>query len=166
VQQCGEAKDAPGSDEAAWVLSSLGFGLRQQHVQAVGGLGAAQLFAHGLVAQQARDTRQRLQVIGAGRFRGQQQEDQIHRMFVDSIEIDGLFQAREHAIEAFEVRQLAVRNGNAVADTRGAETLAFQQRFLLVALRPATTPSGFSKSLISITQPMCRTNHGSAGIKG
>ncbi len=58
---------------------------------------------------------------------GQQQEDQIDRLFVDRVEVDGLFQPREHPIQTCKAGQLAVRDGDAIADAGGAQLLAFDQ---------------------------------------
>ena len=81
------------------------------------------------IAQQARHARQRLEVIGAGGFRRQQQKNQIDRLAVERLEIDRPLQPREQPEQAAELRQLAVRNGDAVADRGGAELLALQQDF-------------------------------------
>ena len=81
------------------------------------------------VAQQARNARQRLQVVGARGFRRQQQENQIDRLAVERLEIDRLVQPREQAEQPTELRQLAVRNGDAIADAGRAELLALQQHF-------------------------------------
>ena len=49
------------------------------------------------LAQQARDARQRLQVIGTGVLGRQQQEDQVDRLVVERLEVDRLLQPREQA---------------------------------------------------------------------
>ena len=48
----------------------------------------AQFVRDGGIAQEPRDARQRLEVIGAGAFRREQQKDQIDRLIVERLEID------------------------------------------------------------------------------
>src|SRR3546814_19501943 len=63
----------------------------------------------------------------AGRFRCQQHEDQVDRVFVDGIEVDRRLQAGEQPIETVQLRQLAVRDADAGADAGGAPPLALPQ---------------------------------------
>ena len=46
-------------------------------------------------SQQPRNARQRFQVIGAGAFGGQQQEDQIDRLTIEGLEIDRAIEPSE-----------------------------------------------------------------------
>ena len=80
------------------------------------------------LAQDAGDAGQRLEVVGAGALRREQQEEQVDRLAVEGLEVDRLVEAREQAEQAVELRQLAVRDGDAVADAGRAEALALQQR--------------------------------------
>ena len=79
---------------------------RQHRVDRLGVARGAQLFRHVLVAQQPRDSRQRFQVIGAGAFGRQQQEDQVDRLAVHRLEIDRPLQPREQAEQLFQLGQL------------------------------------------------------------
>ncbi len=81
------------------------------------------------IAKQTRDARQRLEMIGAGAFRREQQKHQIDRLAVERFEIHRPLQPREQAEHVAELRQLAVRSGDAVADAGGAELLPLQQDF-------------------------------------
>ena len=67
-------------------------------------------------------------MIGAGGFRRQQQKDQIHGLLVDGLEVDRRSQSREQAVEAVQIRQLAVGNGDADADTGGSQPFALEKR--------------------------------------
>src|SRR6266550_4200333 len=75
------------------------------------------------VAQQPRDAGERLEVIGARRFRREQQENQIHRLAIERLKIDRPIEARKQAYQFLQLRQLAVRDRNAVADAGAAELL-------------------------------------------
>jgi len=103
-------------------------GVHQKGEQGVARIRAAQFFANRRVAQQPRDPGQGLEMVGPGRFRRQQQKDQIDRLLVHRIEIDRLVQAGEDAVKAVKTDRFAVRNGDAVADARRAQALALQQR--------------------------------------
>src|SRR3546814_19179544 len=95
----------------------------------LGAVGAAKLFADRAVAEQARYPRQRLQVIGAGCLRCQQHEDQVNRMIVDGIEVDRRLQSGDAAIEAIQLRSLAVRDADAVPDAGGSQAPTLHQPF-------------------------------------
>jgi hypothetical protein len=79
------------------------------------------------LAQQPRDAGQRFEVIGAGAFGRQQEKDQIDRLAVERLEIDRPIEPREQSEQPAEIRHLAVGNGDAVADSRGAELFALHQ---------------------------------------
>ena len=102
---------------------------RQHGIERVGIARFAQLARDLRIAQQARDARQRLEVIGAGGFRRQQQKNQIHRLAVERLEIDRPLQPREQSEQAAEFRQLAMRDRHAIAHRGGTELLALQQNF-------------------------------------
>ena len=65
-------------------------------------------------------------MIGAGAFRGEQQEHDIDLVAVDRVEIDRLGEAREDAGDALQPDELAVRNGDALAEPGRAEPLTLQ----------------------------------------
>ena len=71
----------------------------QQGVECVPVRRTAELFAHRPVAQKAGYPGKRLEMIGAGVFRRQQQEQQIDRLVVHRIEIDRLLKPREDALD-------------------------------------------------------------------
>src|SRR5580700_11829709 len=66
-------------------------------------------------------------MIGAGAFGREQEKDQVDRLAVERLEIDRSVEPREQSEQAAEVRHLAVGNGDAVADGRGAELFALHQ---------------------------------------
>ena len=67
-------------------------------------------------------------MIGAGRLGRDQEKNQIDRRAIERVEVDRPLEPRENPEDRFDSRQLAVRNGDAVAYAGGAETLALQQR--------------------------------------
>ena len=99
----------------------------QQREEFTGVVAIAQLLAGGRVAQQSGDTGKRLEVIGAGVLGREQQEDQIHRLVVDGVEVDRLLEAREQAKELFHLAKAAVGDGNAATHTGRAQAFAFDQ---------------------------------------
>ena len=66
-------------------------------------------------------------MVGAGAFRRQQHEDQIHRLAVERLEIDRPIEPCEQPEQLVEPDELAVRNGDPVADSGRAQLLALQQ---------------------------------------
>jgi hypothetical protein len=58
----------------------------------------------------------------------QQKKHQIHRLPVDRIEIDWVFQLRKEAKEALQTCYARVRNGDTLADTGRAECLTRLER--------------------------------------
>ena len=66
-------------------------------------------------------------MVGPGILGSQQQEHQIDRRLVDGIEIHRLVETREHAVEAVQFGQLAMRDRDAAADAGGAKALTLQQ---------------------------------------
>ena len=65
-------------------------------------------------------------MVRARRFRGDQQEDQVHGGAVLRLEVDGPLQPGENPEYALHPRDLAMGNGDAVADPCGAQPLALQ----------------------------------------
>ena len=59
-------------------------------------------------------------------FRRQEQKHQIDRLVVQRLEIDRRFQAGEDTGDALHAGELAMRNGDAVADTGRAQPLTLQ----------------------------------------
>src|SRR5690606_41497886 len=82
--------------------------LREQRVDGVWPVGAAELVADGAVAEQAGDAGEGLEVVGAGALGGEQEEDEVDRLLVDGVEVDRLPEAGEQAVEAGEARQPAL----------------------------------------------------------
>jgi len=68
-------------------------------------------------------------VVGAGVVGGQQDEHQIHRLAIQRIIGNRRAQAGKQPIDAVDGGQLAVGNGNALADAGGAQLFAGQQGF-------------------------------------
>ena len=79
------------------------------------------------IAQQSRDARERLEMVGARALRRKQEENQIDRLVVERFEIDRPVEAREQTEQLVELGQLAMRNGNAIADAGRAQLLTLQQ---------------------------------------
>jgi len=76
------------------------------------------------VAQDARHVRQRLEVVGAGAHRRQQHHHQVNRLVVDRLEVDRGVQPREQRRHPVRAGDLAVRNGEPVAEPGRAQRLA------------------------------------------
>src|SRR5215831_903775 len=66
-------------------------------------------------------------MVGAGGFRRKQQKNEIDRLTVERLELHGLFESRKQSKQLVELRQLAVRNGDAVTDAGRTELLALLQ---------------------------------------
>ena len=66
---------------------------RQHGIQRLGITRIAQFAGDLGIAQQARNARQRLEMVGAGGFRREQQEYEIDRLAVERLEIDRLVRA-------------------------------------------------------------------------
>ncbi len=87
-------------------------------------------------------------MIGAGPFGRKQEEHDIDRLAVDGVEVDRLGKAREDADDALEPGELAVGNGDALAEPGGAEPLALQQNVEDFAFRkPGETGGAGGKIL-------------------
>ena len=79
---------------------------------------SAQFMGNCWIAQRTRHARQRFEMVGPRTFRCQQQEDEIHRLAIQSLEIDGLFASREDTESLVEFGHFAMRNSNTVANSR------------------------------------------------
>src|SRR5262245_29057188 len=66
-------------------------------------------------------------MISAGAFWREQQEYQIDGLAIERFEIDRPLQAGKNAEQLAELRQLAMRNGNTVADAGRAELLTLHE---------------------------------------
>src|SRR6185436_16296314 len=75
----------------------------------------------------ARDPRQRLEMLADGVLRRDEQEEEVRRLAVERVEVDALRMAAERAEDALQRPQLAVRDGDSVADRSAAEALALPQ---------------------------------------
>ena len=87
--------------------------------------------------KQAGAHRQRLEMVGSRRFRGDQHENEIDGESVRCLEIDRALEPREDAENLLALGELAMRNGDAVADPGRAEPLALQDRIEDLARRQA-----------------------------
>src|SRR5262245_60542877 len=96
----------------------------QNSIKGTAILRRSQLLDRGGFSQQPRNARQRLQVVGPRVLGCQQQKDQIDILVVERAEFDRLRQPCEQADDVGETRNSAVRNSDATADGRRAETLA------------------------------------------
>ena len=128
-----------GNENASWELGRLQSVavalLGEQRIEHFRLLRRTQLFASRLIAQQPRHARQRLQMIGAGILRRQQQKHEIHRLIVDRIVSNRCLQPREHADDVRQPRQPAMRDRDTLPHPRRTEALAFRQRLENAALR-------------------------------
>src|SRR5690348_2688978 len=98
---------------------------------------AAHRLAKRAVAEHLRELGEDLQVL-LGRLLGHEQhEDQRHRRAVGRIERYRLRQANEGAERFLQSLDAAVRDGDALAEARGAELLAREERFEHLGARDA-----------------------------
>jgi hypothetical protein len=95
---------------------SVAFKGRGQHGPQLPGCFEAAQFVHdGFGAQQARHAGQRLEMIGASAGRRQQHDDKIDRLVIDRIELDRLVQPGEQGNDLIKAGDLAMGNGDAIA---------------------------------------------------
>lgn len=73
-----------------------------------------------------RNSGQGLEVIRAGTLGREQQENQIDRLVVQCFEIDRRFKTCENTGDLMNAVELAMRNGDAVAHTGGAELFTLE----------------------------------------
>src|SRR5215207_9456790 len=73
-------------------------------------------------------------MVGSGQLRGKEEEDQVHGLAVDGFEVDRSFEARKEAEDPGDPGELAVRDGDAVADPGGAEPFALEEDIEELAL--------------------------------
>src|SRR6185369_16220516 len=91
--------------------------------------GGDQFVAKPAILEQARHTRQRLQMLADRILGGDQQKEQVGRAAVERIEIDPASMAAKRTDDPLQAGHLAVRDGDAVADRRAAEPLPVPQHF-------------------------------------
>src|SRR5437588_12957520 len=87
-------------------------------------------------------------MIGARRFRGEQQKDQIDRLAVERLEVDRPIEPREQAEQSLELGQLAVRDRDAIADAGRAELLTLLQDFQDLTLALSGEPGGARREFL------------------
>src|SRR6476469_8221270 len=92
------------------------------------------------LAQQPRDARQRLKMIGARAFRREQQKDNVDGCSVNCVEVDRIGKARADAGDALKANEFAMRDGDALAEPGRAQPLTLQQRVEDVTLLQAGEP--------------------------
>ena len=73
-------------------------------------------------------------MIGAGAFRGEQQKHDVDGLPVHRLEIDGLGKARADSGDALQPGELAVRDGDALAEAGRAKPLTLEQGVEDIAL--------------------------------
>src|SRR5574337_657693 len=100
----------------------------EQRVKRRGLARCAQLRRRRRVAQEPRAHGQGFQMVGAGRFGRDQQEDEVHRQPVGRIEVDRPVETGEHAENLLTLGELSVRNGDPVADASRTQALPLQDR--------------------------------------
>src|SRR5499433_1449222 len=87
-------------------------------------------------------------MVGAGGFRREQQKHEINRLTVERLELHGPFEARKQSEQLVELRQLAVRNGDAVTDAGRTELLALLQNLENRSLALAAELGGLGGQLL------------------
>src|SRR5690606_2536886 len=98
-------------------------------------MGAAQLGNRISVAQHTGDARKCLQMIRASIFRRKKQKNKIDGLIVQRLEINRGFQTSKDSSYFVNIRQLAVRNGNAITNPGGTKALALENCFENFTLR-------------------------------
>src|SRR5215470_6227259 len=83
--------------------------------------------AKGGVLEQPGDSRQGLQMIGGGIFRGDQNKKQVRRSAIQRSEINPLQTTSENADDAVDPPKLSVRDRHTFTYGRRADALPFQQ---------------------------------------
>src|SRR5262249_26296826 len=121
---------------------------RQHGIERFGVAGIAQFAGDIGIAQETRDARQRLEMVGAGGFRREQQKNEIYRLTVERLELHGPFESRKQSEQLVELRQLAVRNGEAGTDASRTELLALLKNLENRALALAAELGGLGGQLL------------------
>ena len=123
------------SDEGSGGLYGTAFG--QDGVQFGGVSVGPQFLHHTRITHGARHKGKRLEVVHARILGGEQRKDQIHRLAINAIIVQRLFQPQEHASDAGQILQPCVRQGDAMAHTGGAKAFAFLQAIKRTGCRQA-----------------------------
>src|SRR5215470_4843149 len=87
-------------------------------------------------------------MVGAGGFRREQQKHEIDRLTVERLELHGSLESRKQSEQLTELRQLAVRNGDAVTDAGRTELLALLQNLQDRSLALAAELGGLGSQLL------------------
>jgi len=99
---------------------------RQDVAKVLGIVGVAKAVERRRIADEARNSSQRLEVISAGLLRCEKKEQQVNRLAVVAFEWNRALQAREQAGNGFDVGQLDVRNGNSPPEACRAQPFTLQ----------------------------------------
>jgi hypothetical protein len=99
-------------------------GAHQHRGQRVAAARPAHLFEDRAVAGDAADRGQRLEMLGPGVRRRQQQEDEVDRATVDRLVVDRLGEPREQTVDLAEAVDLAVRDCDALSKAGLAELIS------------------------------------------
>src|SRR5262249_38402152 len=87
-------------------------------------------------------------MVGAGGFRREQQKHEIDRLTVECLELHGSLESRKQSEQLVELRQLAVRNGDAVTNAGRTELLALLQNLKNRSLALAAELGGLGGQLL------------------
>ncbi len=133
---------------------------KKQGVNCLCAVAAAQLLTGRPVAQQARHAGQRHEVIDACGLGRQQNADQVDRLFVDGVEVDGRLEPGKERVEPVQVGQLAVGDRDTVADPGRAQSLALDQD---LEYRPLRLRGHFGGALGQFPQRLLLAGHAQVG---
>ena len=86
-------------------------------------------------------------MVSAGCFRGQKHENEIDRLIVYGLEIHRRGQTGKKPVDAGNPGDLAMRNGNALAQARRAQFFALEKGFKNAARINAQLPTGRGSQL-------------------
>ena len=115
------------------------------------------------VSRSSRETRaSAFRWSAPGALGRQQKENQIDGLLIDSVKLHRSLKTGEDAIEAFEIGEFAVRDGDAAAYAGRAEALALEQGFEDLAVVHAGDACGalgeFLKQLLLVGRLQIRDN--------
>ena len=100
------------------------------------------------LAQHAGDTGERLEVVGARALGRQQKKQHVDGFAVQRLEIDRLLQPCEQPEEPLQLRQLAMRDRDTLADPGRAEPLALKERVKDLPLVPPDQTRRVSSQIV------------------
>src|SRR5215475_11821581 len=78
------------------------------------------------ISELAGDACERIEWI-AGLRRKKKQKDDVHRLTVDCIKVDGMLETNQSAERFFQARYPRMRNSDAASPPRGSQALALEQ---------------------------------------